>query len=206
MKTKLLLMVILAGSLVFSSCTKYPPESDRTLDALAVFTKYDTKADFSAYSTYAISDSIYYLSDSDSGTISNANTTAVVNQIVANMNARGYTRVDRTQSPDLAFNLVVDSKTTTTIYYPDYWWGYYPPYYYGGWYGYGYYYPYTPYVTSYTTGTLSIEMADFKFPLNNKIYIRWSVIIRGLVTSSHTIGEIKGSIDQAFIQTPQLTK
>jgi hypothetical protein len=206
MKTKLLFMLILGGSIIFTSCTKYPPESDRTMDALAVFTKYDVNADFSQYSTYAIPDSIYFLSDTDSGKISNSNTALVINQIVKNMNERGYTRVAANANPDLAFNLAVDTKTTVTVYYPDYWWGYYPPYYYGGWYGWGYYYPYYPVVTSYTSGTLSMELADFLTAQNQRIYIRWNAIIRGLLTGGHSASELTNSIDQAFIQTPQLTK
>jgi hypothetical protein len=212
MKTKLLFVMILAGLLIFASCTKYPNASDRTLEELVVLTMYDTKADFSQYSTFAISDSIAVISDTDSGRVMNSNTNLVVNQIVQNMTTRGYTRVAPNQNPDFGINVSMFKNTHVDVYYPGWYWGYpgyYPPDYYGGWYGYDYWYPYyPPVVTSYSTGTLQFELVDLKFVNleDQQIYVRWTVFIRALLTGGHTTSEIQGSIDQAFKQTPQLTK
>jgi hypothetical protein len=87
----------------------------------------------------------------------------------------------------------------TTVYTYSYSWygGYYP------------YYPYYPvYYSSYTTGLADIELADMTSAniVNNQVPILWSAGIRGLLTGSHTTSEITGRIDQAFIQTPQLTR
>ena len=210
MKSKVMLMAVLAGSLILASCTKYPNESDRTLEDLVVVTQYDTKANFSEYTTFAIPDSISVITETDSGRIQNATTDVVVNQIVQNMVARGYTRVATNQAPDLGINVSFFKNTNIQVYYPGWYWGYpgyYPPdYWYGG--GYGYYYPYYPTVTSYTVGSLIVDMVDLKNanPITQEISICWTAYIRGLLTGYHTTGEITTSIDQAFVQTPQLTK
>jgi hypothetical protein len=213
MKMKHLMFVILAGSLFFASCTKYPEAADRLTEDLVVLTQYNTKADFSEYSTYSIPDSMVYYTDSDSGRIMNSNTALVINQIITNMNARGYTRVAPNLNPDLGFNVTFFQNTNVTVYYPGWYWGYpgyYPPdYWYGGYYGWGYYYPYYPaYVTTYSTGTVTIDVADFLNvdEINHKIPMVWDAYIRGLLTGYHTSGEITASIDQAFVQTPQFTK
>lgn len=213
MKTKLLFLTILAGSLILGSCTKYPNASDRTLEDMVVITQYDTKANFSDYTTFAIPDSISVITDTDSGRVMNSTTNLVVNQIVQNMTARGYTRVASNQNPDLGFNVSFFKNTNVTVYYPGWYWGYpgyYPPdYWYGGWYGYDYYYPYYPtYVTTYSVGSLVIDMVDLKNanPITQQISICWTGYIRALLSGDHTSAEITGSIDQAFIQTPQLAK
>ena len=211
MKSKLMFLAILGGSLIFSACTKYPAASDRTLEDLVVITQYDTKADFSSYNTFAIPDSISVITDTDSGRIQNSNTNLVVNQIVQNMVARGYTRVATNQNPDLGINVSFFKNTNIQVYYPGWYWGYpgyYPPdYWYGG--GYGYYYPYyQPYITSYSVGSIVIDMVDLK-NVNNvtqQISICWNAYVRALLSGYHTSAEITSSIDQAFIQTPQLTK
>lgn len=211
MKTKLLLLVILAGSLMFTSCTKYPGVTDRLEEDMVVLTQYDTKANFGQYNTFAIPDSLVYYTDTDSGRIMNSNTNLIVSEIVKNMTDRGYARVEPNQNPDLAFNITLFKNTNIDVYYPGwYWgyWGYYPPDYWG-WYGWDYYYPYYPvYVTSYTTGSVVIDLADLKNanPITEQISVPWNVFIRALMTGYHTSAEITGSIDQAFIQTPQLTK
>jgi hypothetical protein len=213
MKAKFLYLLILAGSLIFTSCTKYPGVVDRLDEDLVVLTQYDVKADFSQYSTFAIPDSIVYYTDTDSGRIQNANTNLLVNQIVQNMESRGYNRVAPDQDPDLGFNVTLFKNTNIDVYYPGWYWGYggyYPPdYWYGGWYGYDYYYPYYPvYVTSYSTGTVVIDLVDLKNVnvIDQKISIPWNAYIRALLTGYHTSAEITHSIDQAFIQTPELTK
>jgi hypothetical protein len=213
MKTKLLFMMVLAGSLALSSCTKYPGVVDRLDEDMVVMTQYDTKNDFGQYTTFAVPDSLVYYTDSDSGRVKNSNTQLVVNQIIENMQARGYTLAGPGQVPDLGFNITLFKNTNIDVYYPGWYWGYggyYPPdYWYGGWYGWDYYYPYYPvYVTSYTAGSIVIDMVDLKNadPITEQISIPWNVYIRALLTGYHTQAEITGSIDQAFEQTPQLTK
>ena len=85
----------------------------------------------------------------------------ILGQIKQNMTAYGWTEVDKNAKPDVVL-LVSASNTTYLYWYYDWaYWGWYYPGYYPGW---GWYYPgyYPPYVSSYTTGTLLIQMTDQK--------------------------------------------
>lgn len=202
MKTKLTLLILFAG-LLFSSCSKYPPSSIRLTEDLVIYTKYDTSTSFSKFHTFYISDTIKWIDSHDSGYYTDSKAQSVLNQITQNMTIRGYQKVTLNNNPDLAFMVVVVKNVNATVYYPGWYWGYpgyYPPWYWGGS---GYYYPYYPaYITTYTTGTLMIDMADLTtLSVDSKIWIRWNVYIRALMTGDHTIGQIQQCIDQAFNQT-----
>jgi hypothetical protein len=197
MKTNLLTIIAL-GMLALTSCTKYPPDSERVLEDLAVYTQVDVTANFNNYKTFAINPTVTYINGSDTTFEQNENTTALVDRIILNMTNRGFTQVAATADFDLGINLTALKNTTTTVYYP-----YYPPYW--GYSGYGYYYPYYPtYVTSYSTGTVIIDLADFYSPKGEKIMVIWNAFIRGLLTDTHTQSDMMESVDQAFAQTPSL--
>jgi hypothetical protein len=204
MKTKLLI-VIAAISMAFASCTKYPPDAGRLTEDLVVYTKYNTSANFNLYKTFAIVDSITYVSTIDSGKVMNDGTKAVLDRIVKNMESRGFTKVNHLAQPDLGINVGVVKTTNVDVYYPGWYWGYYDPYYWG-YPGGGYYYPYYPtYITSYSAGSLLIDLVDFKNPtVGNKFPVQWMVFIRALVTDNHSISQIQASVDQAFTQTPAI--
>jgi hypothetical protein len=196
MKTKIM-MFILGLGLVFSlGCTKYPPDSERLLEDLAVITQYDTKADFNNYHTYALSPTIQKITDKDTTTLTGQSVQAILDQIDKNMQARGFLKVNSVEDADLGVQAVYYQNTYIYAYYYNYW-GYY----------YGWYYPYYPvYYSSYTAGMLNMEMFDLKnvIPGQQKLSIRWNGFIRGLLTGSHTTPEITNSVDQAFKQTPQI--
>jgi len=198
MKTKLGLLILGLGLVFTLSCTKYPPSSDRLLEDLAIVTQYDTKIDFNNYKTYSIANSITKITDKDTTNITDANATAILDQIAKNMEKRGFVKSVAPQKPDLGIQVLYFQNTEVYVYYYD-WWGYYPYWY--------YYYPYpSTYYYSYTTGMGNIELIDLKNAntASNILYIRWNAYIRGLLTGNHSQSEILNSIDQAFIQTPQL--
>ena len=197
MKTKLLFFFLGLGIVFTVSCTKYPPTSDRLLEDLAVITQYDTKIDFNDYHTYSLATKIIKITDKDTTEVTGNNATMILNQIDKNMKTRGFMPVVLPEKPDFGIQVVYYQNTYVYTYYYDYW-GY--PYY-------GWYYPYYPvYYSSYTAGMLNIDVVDLKNadPASKKLYIRWNAYIRGLLTGTHTNSDITGSIDQAFIQTPQL--
>jgi hypothetical protein len=196
MKTKISIVFLGLGLLFSLGCTKYPPSSERLLEDLAVVTRYDTKVDFNNYKTYAITDHIEKITDKDSTQMTNSAAMTVLAQIDKNMQARGFTKVDKDANPDFGIDVLYFQNTTVYAYYGSYWGYYYP-----------YYYPYYPvYYSSYTTGMADIELVDLKniSPTDTKIYLRWNAYIRGLMTDTHTSADLTGAVDQAFIQTPQL--
>jgi hypothetical protein len=195
MKTKLGFLILGLGLVFTLSCTKYPPDSERLLEDLAVVTQYDTKVDFNNFKTYSLAKDVMKVTDKDTVPMTDATATAVLAQIDINMNTRGFTKVEATAKPDLGIQVLYFQNTTVYTYYYDYWGWYYP------------YYPYSPvYYSSYTTGLANIEMLDLKNAdaVNHKAAIRWNAFIRGILNDGHTTAEITSRVDQAFIQTPQL--
>jgi hypothetical protein len=194
MKAKIFLLSFAAGLLITFSCTKYPPASERLLEDLAILTQYDTIADFNSYKTYSLSTPVMQIKDDGNVPLTGATAEASLAQIDKNMQARGFVKVASSESPDLGIQVTYYQNTTIYAYYYE-WWGYYP------------YYPYyTPvYYTSYTTGMANIELMDLKNATEDKrAAVRWNAFIRGLYTDTHSTSDVTASIDQAFIQTPQL--
>jgi hypothetical protein len=195
MKTKLGFLILVPGLLFTLSCTKYPPSSERLLEDLAIATQYDTKANFNNYKTYCLYSPVMKITDNGSEPMTGETANASLAEIDKNMQARGFTKVASNASPDLGIEVNYFQNTTVYAYYYD-WWGYYP------------YYPYyTPvYYSSYTTGMANIELMDLKNATpDNRVAVRWNAFIRGLYTDTHTTADVLASVDQAFIQTPQLT-
>ena len=208
MKTKILIILFAVGLVYFSSCTKYPPNVTRLQEDLVVYTQVDLETDFNQFNTFAIVDSIAYIDNKDSGRILTPDAKAVLDQIILNMQNRGFVKVDKGDNPNLGITVSVIKTTNTSVYYPGWYWGY-PGYYYPPYWGYPnswYYYPYYPtYISSYSTGTLLIDMLDFvNINEDDQIPVVWFAYIRAVMTGYHTIGEITGSIDQAFLQTPSI--
>jgi hypothetical protein len=125
----------------------------------------------------------------------------ILNQIEADMDKLGWTRVKATDSITLpaGVNLILlpSAVTSTTIvYYYDYW-----SYWYGG------YYPYYGggYTTSYTTGTLLMTLIDkSQVDYVGKAVTQWNGAINGLLTGYGNISRVTDAIDQAFAQSPYL--
>jgi hypothetical protein len=194
MKTKLGLLILGAGLVFTLSCTKYPSESDRVLEDLAILTQYNTKSDFNSYKTYSLSTPVMQIKDEGNVPMTGSTAQACLDQIDKNMQDRGFVKVNANQSPDLGIQVTYYQNTTVYTYYYS-WWGYYPYY--------PYYYP--TYYSSYTTGMANIELMDLKHvTADNRVAVQWNAFIRGLLTSGHTTGDITGAVNQAFVQTPQL--
>lgn len=183
----------------------YPAGPDYTEDLDAVYTVYDQEYDFVSKSTYAMPDQI--VTDVQ---ITNGGDTIyeymkpvyadqILDRIDANMSALGWTKVDVSADPDV---LLMPAGISSTTYFYDYWYGWW----YGGYWGYwGWYYP--PYytVSSYTTGSLIIAMADpnIDSPINRSPAI-WLGVANGLLTSGGNITRALDGVDQAFEQSSYL--
>ena len=208
MNRNTLLLIIVTGLLTATSCYKYPSNTEYLDETDVVLTNYDIHTNFSDLETFSIPDSIGIITDDDTVPVQKKNdtTNALRNRIIQHMVNNGYVQVDTNQHPDMAVN-VVAIKTINNVYYnPGYWWGYpgYP--YYNNWYGWNYYYPWYPvYEYQYASGTLIIDVVDFKHanPKSKSLPIIFNAYIRGLLDGRHTLTQVLNDIDQAFIQTPQ---
>jgi Domain of unknown function (DUF4136) len=199
----ILMLLFLATSM--AGC--YPDGPDSIDEYDIVYTNYDDQFVFSGKPTYAMPDSVVKIT----GAASTGEPIEFVNQtygkiicdrIKSNMASRGYTLVNNPSQADLVLFPSALEVTNITYYY-DYWGYYYGWYYPGG----GYYYPYYPTVTTYTTGSLIMTIADIKnVNPSGKNKVVWLGIINGLLEGSSTDfpGRINKSIDQAFTQSTYL--
>ncbi|HRH69463.1 MAG TPA: DUF4136 domain-containing protein [Flavobacteriales bacterium] len=197
----------LAGIGLLSGCYPGGPEYIDEYDL--VYTDYSSTVDFKAKNTYSLPDSVIKLSgDLVEGErpemVSPVYANEILGKIRDNMNSYGWTEVDATESPDVVILPSAIVVTNTTVYYPGYYWGWYYPYY-----GYGWYYPgyYPPTVTSYTTGSLFIQMTNPNEPgATDNIPVEWIAVFNGLLegSTSGLVTRIDRAVDQAFKQSPYL--
>lgn len=200
---------ILLASLFLGLLVGCQPEPDeqKLLDELVVSTNVDEAADFSSYRTYALpTDTIGFVSDTDPNDSILFHPRSnyprpVLQQIESNLNARGFTRVDRNDNPDIGVNVYVVNNLNLfqSVYYPNY----YYPYYYG--YSSFYYYPYVnTYV--YNTGALVIEIIDLNdINPQNQVKVVWNAYMGDIYSTFSLIQQSTEAIDQAFVQSPYLS-
>jgi hypothetical protein len=201
-------MFLLLGLLVVACQPE--PDNLKLLDEFVVSTNYDPSANFSAYETFSLPvDTIGFYSNRSNDTIlTHANSSLVrpiLERVNANLVARGYTRVGKTESPQLGMNVLIvnDINLFQQVVYPG---AYYP--YYGGYYGYGsaFFYNY-PYVQTYAsnTGALVVEMVDLvnRTP-DNKVKVIWSAYMGDIISTIDRLRQCEEGIDQAFIQSPYI--
>lgn len=188
--------------LLFAGC--YPGGPDYTEDTDVVYTTFDDDYDFTLPGTYAMPDKIVIDIEIDNGDttyeyMKDIYAQPILNKINDNMSARGYQLVDASANPDL---LLMPAAMSSTHYYYWYWYCWW----YGGyWPGWGWYYP--PYysVSSYTTGSFIMTLADPNVdnPLNQS-EIAWLCAMNGLLSGNNNVDRVLDGIDQAFEQSPYL--
>jgi hypothetical protein len=201
-RTSIFLSVPILGLLLWG-CYPNGPEYVDDLDV--VYTTHSKTYDFAGKSTYALPDKIVTdvkIEDGETTFVymKEAFATPILNTIDDNMEALGWTKVPISGDPDILVNPAAMSSTT---YFYSYWYDWW----YGGWYGgwYGWYYP--PYytVSSYTTGTMLITIADPNedSPIG-ETEAKWVAAANGLASGAYDITRVTKGINQAFEQSPYL--
>jgi len=184
----------------------YPGGAEFVEDTDVVLTSYDQSYDFKAKSTYAMPSQIVVdvrieLGDTTYEYMKPSFADPILASIASNMTSLGYTRVDVSADPDL---LLTPAGLTSTTYFYSYWYNWW----YGGYWGYwGWYYP--PYVTvsSFTTGSLVMVLADpnaaSSSPINRSPSV-WVGGVNGLFGGAYNVTRATTGINQAFQQSPYL--
>jgi hypothetical protein len=179
----------------------YPGGLDYYEDTDVVFTTYDEEYVFQGSNTYAMPDKIVVDIE-----IENRDTTYVymkdvfaapiLQAIDRNMLAYGWTKVSIDDNPDM---VLTPAGMKSTNYFYSYWYDWW----YGG--GWGWYYP--PYytVSSYTTGSFIMALADPNVdnPID-RTPAAWLSAANGLMSGAYNVTRVTDAIDQAFEQSPYL--
>jgi hypothetical protein len=199
------LLLMAALPVVLLSCYPAGPEYVEDLDV--TYTTFDEDFDFQSRQTYAMPNKIVVDVDIEDGDttwiyMKDVFATPILAAIDDNLESRGWEKVDISQQPDV---LVTPGALSSTTYFYSYWYDWW----YGGWYGgyWGWYYP--PYytVSSYTTGSMIITMADPNVeddsPINQS-ETAWIAVGNGLFSGAYDISRVTDAIDEAFEQSPYL--
>lgn len=205
---KRLLILLLTGLFAQFMVSCYPEGADNVEDYDVAITNYDKSADFAAFSTFSIPDTIVYFSNDKETTINHQFDEAIVSLVTENFTERGYTKVD---DPETASFIVTISAFSNVnyAYYIDNWynnWNWY-----WGWWG-GSFYPYYPWypvsIYSYRTGSVVIDMISTNERADDKVTVVWSGIADGLLQGSNSSirNRVTTQINQCFIQSNYLRK
>ncbi len=192
----------MASGLALWGC--YPDGSEYYEDTDITLTQHDTNFDFGSRQTYSLPDRIVVdveIEDGDTTFVymKDIYATPILQSIESNMSNYGWTKVAISASPDvLVTPAAMKSTTFFYSYWYDWWWG--------GWYpGWGWYYP--PYYTisSITTGSMIITMADPNVdnPID-RAGAAWMMVGNGLASGANNVSRMTKAIDQAFAQSPYL--
>lgn len=216
---KLFAILISAAAFTLSGCYPGGPEDLEDFDV--VLTKYSPEFNFKADSikTFTLPSKVVKIGsdgilDPDGNNepdyVKDAVAQVILSTIKTEMTNYGWTWTDDSATADLII-LPSVMQTEYLYYYYDYWyWGWYYPGYPGYGWGYPGYYPPT-YVSSYTTGTLLMQMTwpeGAALNVDDKIPVVWTGVVNGLVEGSQVdINQrISNSIQQAFEQSSYLQK
>lgn len=197
--------LLIALPMLLWSC--YPEGPEYTEDLDVVYTTYNKSYDFQAGATYSMPSKIVVDAEKSVGGVwvpeymPDAFAGPILAQIDANMTALGWTKLPEVAGElnPLADIALMPAAMKSTNYFYSYWYDWW----YGGWYG--WYYP--PYVTvsSYTTGSLVLIIADpnVDSPIN-QTQASWVAVSNGLFTGVYDLNRVKKAIDQSFAQSPYL--
>lgn len=201
-------ILVYAALLLAMTACETPIDGRKLVDEFVVITNFDTDADFSSYSTYALpTDTIGFLTNTNRNDTLMLQTEVdfprpVLQKIKASLEQRGYTRVGRNEDPDLGVTvtLVNDLNLFQQVVYPSS--------YYSGYYGYGswYYYPYVN-TYAYNSGVLIIELVDLKNRnAQNEVKVVWNSYMGDVYASPTPKDDAVEAIDQAFKQSDYINK
>ncbi len=208
MKNRFLLLCVLAGSFWALPGCKKDVANDLTNEETQIYiTNYDSTTAFKSYLTYAVADSVAVIRDGrQSQKEKNTTDDAYVAAVDRYMQARGYTKVDRSQNPDIGITLNQLIYTSTNLVSYDDYYGGYGSYWdpgYWGYGGYGYGMPYSYGVYQSTEAMLSIDMLDLKnAAVKNRIGVIWTGLIRGSGIYNASLADPQ--VSALFSQSPYI--
>src|SRR4051812_33737635 len=103
--TKFLLIGLLGTSAFITGCTKDPIKNLTPEESRIYITSYDSSADFSAFKTFSIADSVGVIGSGHSSREFTPADQAYIDAIKKYMQQNGYVLVEKNQNPDIGINV-----------------------------------------------------------------------------------------------------
>ncbi len=199
------LSIIAFLSVWIVSCSWGPGNLDEIHDQILTIAYKSPEANFANYKTFAVSDSMSVVIDESKKRVKDEQSEKIYKLIVQNLTKLGYTEVEIPDTPDLLVDLGYIQSTKVTV-YPNYWsdWDWWWDYGKYPWYPWQPYYPYPmpSIVSSYTTGSLIIDMADVTKVKDKTVPIVWHGIIRGILNEIYTEARLVKAVSEVFTILP----
>lgn len=205
--------LVLITSLLAGSCSFWNNDYHETMSQFVSVAYRADNTDYSQYKTFFVADSLLYVDGEKNLRKKNNLTDEVKGIVTKELTDLGYTPFQSgsaTGKPDLIVDMSYIVTTTTTI-YPGYWWGWdywYDYYWLYPYYPYDPFYPYYPYpmypmVSSYSAGSLTIDIVDMKnYKEGTNPPIVWHGLVRSILDATHSSEERATAIEQCFEMMP----
>lgn len=196
--------IAVIATAVLSGCTKDPLNHINDDESRLYITNHDSTADFAAYHTFSVADSVAVIVNNQLKEKStNAFDQQLISETISRMEQQGYTWVSRDDNPDLVINISrVYNDYTGLIDYSNYYGGYYGYFdpYYWGYPGYSWYFPPIYGVYTLRDGGINLDMFDAKdAQATGELRLVWNGLIRGTGTfnEANILGNIRSLFDQS---------
>jgi hypothetical protein len=200
----------------FAAC--YPGDISDVSETDVVATIYDKEAPWGSISVVTVLDTVVHMipeDATDTVEIPRDYDQLIIQTVKDGFNSYGYSFIDQddvtdTNQPE-AFVLISMSAARNTVIWESWnWWGYWG--WYPGWPGWGpgwgwWYPPCCSYgATSWTSGSIFVDMLDAAEAANDTIPVFWSLSINGVAgsTAIGTENRIQRDINAGFEQSPYL--
>lgn len=184
MKSKIAWLGFIVLLVAFTSCSKDPIANLTEEESRIYITDHDATVNFGSFKTFTVSDSVAVIVNGQGSKQLSSSDLAFINAIKGQMQASGYTMVQKDANPDLAVTVNRINNTSTGIisynnYYNDFYGGFWDPYYWG-YGGFGYYSPYSYATYTIREGALSVDILNLRDAASqNRINVIWTGLIRG---------------------------
>jgi hypothetical protein len=221
LRVSALVAIVAAAAIVMASCYPNSPESAEEFDV--VVTGYDQEADFTAYTTFAVPDSVVQvlIEGAENLPVNHTHDEEIIAEVVAQMTARGYTQETDPDNnkPDLVLLIEVAATTEYDPYSSQPWYSYW-----SWWWedqdslpdldvtwGLDYSWYTGSVVYSYDVGALLIRMLDTKNldpQTDDGARMLWLGTMNGILTGSSVAIEkrVLDGIIQMYEQSPYISK
>lgn len=198
------LAALSAGLLLMAGCAKDALNHLSAEESRIYITNRDSTADFTAYKTYSIVDSVAVIQNDQQFDKELTPADQQLLQLIKNqMSARGYQLVDGKDNPDLGINVsLISNSYLNVVQYPYDWWDT-PGYWNGGYWGYGgydYYFPPTFGYYQSREDIMTVDVIDLKNATKDgQLNGIWNATLRGeqVLDPSNYPTEIKAIFDQS---------
>ena len=209
MKRSFLVSSLILAVFGFIGCTRDPLNNLSQDESRIYITNYDKTADFSAFQTFSVADSVAVIEDGQLvGRDQTPYDAALISALKDKMIAKGYTLVTKSNDPDLGITISrISNNYTGVISYNDYagdYYGYWDPYYWG-YPGSSYYFPAYYGVYNISEGALSMDMIDLKDASSgSQLKNIWTALVRG--SGIFNSSNIDKHVETLFTQSAYLKK